>query len=116
MRQVIEDEGLSDYESIYGSLKEEKVGCAVGLTTATLKYRLLPQTTILNAGVFATLKATEHPKHMHCKTVIMTDSLSTLIALERVYPDRNPTIPKILNRGREGLETNVGTCTHWNRG
>jgi hypothetical protein len=31
MRQVIEDERLSDYESIYnnGSLKEEKVGCAV---------------------------------------------------------------------------------------
>jgi hypothetical protein len=27
----------------------------------------------------------------------MTDSLSSLTALERVYPVRNPTIPKILN-------------------
>jgi hypothetical protein len=36
---MIEDEGLSDYENIYTalSLKEEKVGCAVVLPTATLK-------------------------------------------------------------------------------
>jgi hypothetical protein len=86
---VIEDEGLSDYESIYtdGSLKEEKVGCAV-------KYRLLPETTIFNAEMNAILKVTDHLKHMHCKTVIMPDSLSSLTALERVYPGRNPTIPK----------------------
>jgi hypothetical protein len=39
MRHVIEDERLSDYESIYtdGSLKEEKLGCAVVLPTATLE-------------------------------------------------------------------------------
>jgi hypothetical protein len=50
-RQVIENEVHSDYESIYtdGSLKEEQVGCAVVLPTATLKYRLLPQTAIFNA-------------------------------------------------------------------
>jgi ribonuclease HI len=62
-----------------------------------MKYRLLAQTTIFNAEMFAILKTTEHSKHMHCKTVIMTDSLNTLTALERVYPGRNPTIPKILN-------------------
>jgi hypothetical protein len=41
MRQVIENEGLSDYESIYidGSLKEHEVGCEVVLPTATLKYQ-----------------------------------------------------------------------------
>jgi hypothetical protein len=60
MRQMIEDEGLFDYESIYGSLKEENVGCAAVLLTATLKYRLLPQTTIFYAEMFAILKATEH--------------------------------------------------------
>jgi hypothetical protein len=41
MRQVIQDDGLSDCESIYtddGSLKEEKVDCKVVLPTATLKY------------------------------------------------------------------------------
>jgi hypothetical protein len=108
MRKVIEDEGLSNYESIYtdGSLKEEKVGCAV------LKYQLLPQTTIVNAEMFAILKATEHSKHMHHKTVIMTDSLSSLTALERVYPGRNSTIPKKtqpVSRGRGGLETNAHT-------
>jgi ribonuclease HI len=47
--------------------------------------------------MYAILKATEHSKHMHCKTVIMTESLSCLTALERVYPGRNSTIPKILN-------------------
>jgi hypothetical protein len=51
MRQVIQDDGLSDCESIYtdGSLKEEKVDCKVFLPTATLKYRLLPQTAILRS-------------------------------------------------------------------
>jgi hypothetical protein len=69
----------------------------VVLPTATLKYRLLRQTTIFNAEIFTILKATEHSKHMHRKTVIMTDSLSSLTALKREYPGRNPTIPKILS-------------------
>jgi hypothetical protein len=34
---------------------------------------------------------------MHLKTVIMTDSLSSLKVLERVYPCKNPMIPKVLN-------------------
>jgi hypothetical protein len=62
-----------------------------------LKFRLLPQTTIFNAEMFAILKATEHSKHMHFKTVITTDSLSSLTSLEILYPGRNPTIAKILN-------------------
>jgi hypothetical protein len=39
-RQVIENEGFSDYESIYtdGSLREEKVGCAVVLPTEIPLY------------------------------------------------------------------------------
>jgi hypothetical protein len=47
--------------------------------------------------MFAILKATERSKHMHCKTFIITDLLSSLTALKRVYSGRNPTIPKILN-------------------
>jgi hypothetical protein len=47
--------------------------------------------------MFAILKATEHSKQMHRKTVIMIDSLSSLTALGRVYPGKNPTIPKMLN-------------------
>jgi ribonuclease HI len=34
---------------------------------------------------------------MHHKKVIMTDSLSSLTALEIVYPGKNLSIPKILN-------------------
>jgi hypothetical protein len=59
MKQVMEEEGLSEYEHIYtdGSLKEGKVSCAVVLPTATLKYRLVPQTTSFNAEMFAIWKA-----------------------------------------------------------
>jgi hypothetical protein len=103
MRQVIEDEGLSDYESIYtdGSLKDEKVYCAVILPTAALKYRLLPQTTIFNAKMFAILKATKHSKP------------EKSVSGQKPY-DLENTQP--VGRGRGGLETNVGTCTHWNQG
>jgi hypothetical protein len=59
--------------------------------TSNHRNSLYPlQTTIFNAEIFAILKATENLKHMHRKTVIMTDSLSSLTALERVYPGRNP--------------------------
>jgi hypothetical protein len=70
IRQVIEYEGLFDYESIHtdGSLKEEKLGCAVFLAIA---IPIAPQTTIFNGEMFANLKTTEHSKHMHCKTVII---------------------------------------------
>jgi hypothetical protein len=96
-----------------GSLKEKKVGCAVVLPTATLKYQLLPQTKIFNAEMFAILKATEHSKHMHRKTIIMTDSLRSLTALERVYLGRNPTIPKILNLlGEEGEDLKLMWVTN----
>jgi hypothetical protein len=111
MWQVIKDEELSNYKSIYtdGSLQEEKVGCTVVLSTATLKYRLLPETTIFNAVMYAILEATEHSKHMHCKTVIMADSLKNLTALERLYLSRNPTIPKILNLLAKEVKGNEST-------
>jgi hypothetical protein len=59
MQQLIER--LNEHEHIYpdASLKEEKVGCAVVMPSSTLKYRLLPQTTIFNAEMFAILKAME---------------------------------------------------------
>jgi hypothetical protein len=41
-------------------LKEEQVGCAVVMPSSTLKYRLLPQTIIFNAEMFAISKAIEH--------------------------------------------------------
>jgi hypothetical protein len=113
IRQVIEDEGLSDYENIYtdGSLKGEKLGCAVALPTVTLKYRLLPQTTIFDAEIFVILKANEHSKHMHRKMVITTNSLNSLTALERVYPGRNPMIPNILNLlANEGEDCGKRIC------
>jgi hypothetical protein len=54
----------------------------------------------------------------------MTDSLSSLTELERVYPGKSisgqkPYDPKNtqpVSRGRGELVTNVSICTHWNRG
>jgi ribonuclease HI len=99
MQQSIEDERLNEHEHIYtdGSLKEEKVGCAVVTPSFTLKYRLLPQTTIFNAETFAILKAMEQPNETNCSRIIMTDSLSSLTALEKVFPSKNSMENKILN-------------------
>jgi hypothetical protein len=57
MQQLIKDERLNEHEHIYtdGSLMEEQVGCAVVIPSSTLKYRLLPQTTIFNGEMFAIL-------------------------------------------------------------
>jgi ribonuclease HI len=100
MQQLIEDERLNEHEHIYtdGSLKEEQVGCAVVMPSYTLKYRLLPQTTIFNAEMFAILKAMEQPNETNCSSIIMsiimTDSQSSLTALEN----------KILNMLAEKVE------------
>jgi hypothetical protein len=46
----------------------------------------------------------------------MTDLLSSLTALEEVYIQLEALRSQPVSRGRGGLEYNVGTCTHWNRG
>jgi ribonuclease HI len=99
MQQLIEDERLNEHEHIYtdGSLKEEQVGCAVVMPSYTLKYRLLPQTTIFNAEIFAISKAMEQPNEKNCSRIIMTDSLCSMTALEKVFPSKNSMENKILN-------------------
>jgi hypothetical protein len=88
MQQLIEEERLNEHQHIYtdGSLKEQQVGCAVVMPSSTLKYRLIPQTTSFNAEMFAILKAMEQPNETNCSRIIMTDSLSSLTALEKVFP------------------------------
>jgi hypothetical protein len=53
MQQLIKDERLNEHEHTDGFLKEEQLGCAIAMPSSTLKYRLLPQTTIFNAEMFA---------------------------------------------------------------
>jgi ribonuclease HI len=99
MQQLIEDERLNEHEHIYtvGSLKEEQVGCVVVMPSSTLKYQLLPQTTIFNSEMFAILKAMEQPNETNFSRIIMTDSLSSLTELEKVFSSKNPIENKILN-------------------
>jgi hypothetical protein len=86
MQQIIEDERLNEHEHIYTdvSLKDGQVGCEVVMPSYTLNYRLLPQATIFNAKMFAILKAMEQHNETNCSRIIMTDSLSSLTALEKV--------------------------------
>jgi hypothetical protein len=51
------------------------------MPSSTLKYRLLPQTTIFNAEMFAISKAKEQLNETNCSRIIMTDSLSSLTEL-----------------------------------
>jgi hypothetical protein len=101
MQQLIEDERLNEYEDIYtdGSLKAEQVGCAVEIPSSTLKYRLLPQTTIFNPEMFAILKAMEQEQlnETNCSRIIMTESLSSLTALGKVFPSKNSMENIVLN-------------------
>jgi ribonuclease HI len=97
MQQLIEDERLNEHIYTDGSLKEEQVGWAVVVPSSTLKYRLILETTIFNAEMFAILKAMKQPNEKNCSRIIMTDSLSSLIALEKVFPSKNSMENKILN-------------------
>jgi hypothetical protein len=74
MQQLIEDERLNEHEHIYTdrSLKEEQVGCALVMLFYTFKYRLLPQTKIFNAEMFAILKAMEQPNETNYSRIIMS--------------------------------------------
>jgi ribonuclease HI len=92
MQQLIEYERLNEHEHIYtdGSLKEEQVSFALVMPSSTLKYRVLPQTTIWNAKMFAILKAMEQLNETnYSRIIIMSDSLSSLTALEKVFPSKN---------------------------
>jgi hypothetical protein len=53
-------------------LKEEQVGCALVMLFYTFKYRLLPQTKIFNAEMFAILKAMEQPNETNYSRIIMS--------------------------------------------
>jgi hypothetical protein len=75
-----------------GSKKEEKVGYAVVLPERTIKRRQLPQNSIYNVEQSAR-KCKE-------KTVIITDSLSTMMAVLDRKRSKNPktqTIRKLMD-------------------
>jgi ribonuclease HI len=64
-----------------GSLKDERVGYAIVTPESTIKNRMRSHTTILSAEQEATIKAIYLSKGKGA-TVIATDSLSTMMAVE----------------------------------
>jgi CTP synthase (UTP-ammonia lyase) len=89
---------------------EDKVGYAVVKEEHTIKKRILPQNTVFSVEQSAIIEAIQSEKIYRHEIVIITDSLSTIIADEHRIPTKNPktqTIRKILDHDHEGPRTTL---------
>jgi hypothetical protein len=85
MQRLIEDERLNEHEHIYTdrSLKGRKSGlCGSNALFHAKVLIVTTQTAIFNAKMFVILKAMDET---NCSRIIMTDLLSGLTALEKVF-------------------------------
>jgi hypothetical protein len=73
-----------------GSKKDERVGYAVVLSESTIKRRQFPQNSIYSAEKAATINAIYSTTNYNQKRVIITDSLSTIIAVYDIKRSKNP--------------------------
>jgi ribonuclease HI len=78
-----------------GSKKDEKVGYAVVLSESTIKRRQFPQNLIYSAEQSAIINAIYSTAIYNQKRMIITDSLSTIIAVSDRKRSKNPKIPLI---------------------
>jgi hypothetical protein len=67
-----------------------KVGYAIVKEEHTIKKRILPQNTVFSAKQCAIIGAIQSEKNSRHEIVIITDSLSTIIAAESRTPTKNP--------------------------
>jgi ribonuclease HI len=96
------DEDYGKHVKIFtdGSKMEDKVGYAIVKEKHTIKKRILPQNTFFSAeqsAIFGPIQSERNNKH---ELVIITDSLSTIMAAESRTPSKNPktqTIRKMLD-------------------
>jgi archaellum biogenesis ATPase FlaH len=72
-----------------------KVGYAVVKEEHTIKKRILPQNTVFSAEQSAFMEAIESEKNNRHEIVIITDSLSTIMAAENHTPTKNAKIQTI---------------------
>jgi archaellum biogenesis ATPase FlaH len=68
----------------------DKVGYAVVKEEHTIKKRILPQNTVFSAEQSAIIEAIQSEKSNRHEIVIITDSLSTIMAAENRTPTKNP--------------------------
>jgi hypothetical protein len=90
LEQTIEEEGLRDFTRIFtdGSKMENLVGCAVICDNREIKIRLEEQTCIFNAEAQAIIEAIKATRGI-TKKIILTDSLSNLMAQKSIYTKGN---------------------------
>jgi hypothetical protein len=84
-----------------GSMMGNKVGYAIVNEEHTIKKRILPQNTVFSAEESAIIGAIQSEENSRHEIVIITDSLSTIMAAESRTPTRNPktqTIRKMLDQ------------------
>jgi ribonuclease HI len=99
------DEDYGKHVKIYTDKSKmgDKVGYAVVKEEHTFKKRILPQNTVFSAEQSAIIEAIQSEKNNRHEIVIITDSLSTIMADENHTPTKKPktqTIRKML--GHEG--------------
>jgi ribonuclease HI len=79
------------------SKKGDKVGYAIVKEEHTIKKRILPQNTVFSADQSAIIEAIQSEKNSRHEIVIITDSLSTIMAAESRTPRNNPKTQTIRN-------------------
>jgi hypothetical protein len=76
---------------------EVKVGYAIVKEQHTIKKRILPENTVFSVEQSAIIEAIQSEKNSRHEIVIITESLSTIMAAESHTPTKNPK-HKLLER------------------
>jgi ribonuclease HI len=100
LEQVIEEEEISDFTRVYtdGSKMDNLVGYAVIYGTKEIRIRLAEQTCIFSAEAQAIIEAIKATRRWRItKKVILTDSLSSLMAQESLYSKGNSKTTELKN-------------------
>jgi hypothetical protein len=86
------EEKYNEHIKIYtdGSKKDENVGCAVITPDQKFRIRVKPQNMVYSAELKAIIKAIYVTQRTSERQVIITDSLSTLMAVEGDINSENP--------------------------
>jgi len=104
-----------------GSKMEDKTGCGIITPGQKIEIRLKDHTTVYSAELYAIMHALEYSANQQeekmADVAIFTDSLSSIQAIERLYPANHPLLVRIkdiLNdprrRNRTALIWTPGHC------
>jgi hypothetical protein len=102
------NEKYEHHSKIYtdGSKKDEKVGYAVVLSESTIKRKQFPPNSIYSAEQSDIINAIYSTANCNQKRVIITDSLSTIIAVFDRKRSKNPNI-QLIRKLIDQASTNI---------